>query len=188
MAAEVHYPNLGFCSDVDFFDVIVRSDMSAFNASPGVREGFHLATSLNHMLDWHWHTLNSGVSTKNQLAWSEMRSTMMAVRPALAKVQDLCDASKHCGLDRRNVELAAVNMRLGAGGAGAYNETGRYGIGVTAYGAGRPTLHMLNLDGTVAFWTECFNAAFTHWEALLTTRLSNPSAPNDNLCVTNTVQ
>jgi len=172
MATAPRYPDLGFRSDAEFFDNLVRPDMAAFKANPGVREGFHLATSLNHMLDWHWHTLHPGVTTKNQPAWSSMRDAMTAACPALAKIQDLCDASKHCGLDRRTVGLAGVGMHLGAGGAGAYGgTTGGYGIGVLAYGDGRPTLRMLNLDGTTAFWAECFAAAFGYWEVLLAARL-----------------
>ena len=113
------YPDIGMESSSEFFNMMVISDMNAFRDSPGVREALHLAFSLNSLLDWHFHsTKKMRDETPSQVRLKKFRSAIELECPPLAIIRDLCDASKHCGINRPHFEMASIKFATGKGGYG----------------------------------------------------------------------
>jgi hypothetical protein len=150
---------------VDFFDIVVRADMKAFDASPGLLEAFHLASSLNHLMDWHWNS-NRHVPKP---PFGDVRKSMEAQCTELELIRNLCDASKHCGLNRGPVKLAKVETIAGKHGHGGLGLAMGLGVaGTIGQGTPEPRLHAS--DGSAIWAADAFRAAFRHWESVIATR------------------
>ena len=144
--------------------------MADYKANPNNLRAFRLATSLNNLMDWHWHALHPGVTNKNNPSWDAMRRNMEASCSSLRMVKDLCDASKHCGLNRGGVELQDIFMMAGRGGAGGYDcPTGGYDVGGLAYG-GEPEPLIRSRAGVTTWASDMFDEAFEYWERIIAAR------------------
>jgi hypothetical protein len=172
-ASATYYPDWGVRSDIDYFDNIVRADMKEFIDNPHVRQTLHLATSLNNLLDWHFHSRHEQVhGQKNKPALDKFRREMELKLPALASIRDLCDASKHCRLDHGYVQLLEIKVMVGRGGYGGYSQEMGYGV-AGAYGGGQPEPRQITRDSEPKWLIEVFQPAFRFWEA----EISAPADP-----------
>ena len=170
------YPDLTFASDVEFFRNIVWFDYQEFLQNPTVRSAFHIASSLNHTMDWHWHAIlrtpeSAEMKWKN---FSEFRKHMVSRCPKLALIRNLCDASKHCGLDRAPVSLDRVAVAtLAKDGAGAYGGPGGYNLPASAYSRAEATILLFTDKKERYDFREVATAAFAHWNSVLMPRASS---------------
>jgi hypothetical protein len=161
------YPGLGIDTEVAYFDQIVRPDKEDFVTNQNIREALHLATSLNNLLEWHFHShvRRSGGPTESK-DLKEFRRRLEADFRFLAAIRDLCDASKHCGLNRDGFELSEIKLVVGRGGYGGYGEGMGYNV-AGAYGSGQEEPRQYTKDGHPRWLIDVFLAAFQYWETVI---------------------
>jgi hypothetical protein len=130
------YIPLTVTSASEMWESIVIPDVHDYFAVPGIRSGFHAATSLNHLLNWIWHEANHDQDTRGPL-WASFQRDAFTTCPELRLLKDLCNGLKHRGLKGGHLELQDLSIQMGRGGAGGYGvPSGGYGVGALAFGSG----------------------------------------------------
>lgn len=168
---ELKFPDLSIQSDLEYLDTVVYPDWQDFNVSIGIRETFHLASSLNSLVEWHWHSLNPEASEiEAKKGVSALRKALSQVCPATATIRDICDASKHVGLSRNDMILTGLRPTIGRGGFGGLNSPSMgYGVaGALGSGQSEPVVHASHQSPQ---WVrEVFQAALDYWVQTIAAR------------------
>jgi hypothetical protein len=84
----------------------------------------------------------------------------------LAAIRDLCDASKHCGLNRESFDLSEIKFVTGRGGYGGY----RQGMGFNvagAYASGRDEPRQYTRNGDPRWLMDVFLMGFNYWKTVI---------------------